>query len=204
MATARVLQTCTKEPSCQDPRRARPRPVLGLRDGNLDPGEDCDDGNLVDLDGCSSKCKVEGGFACPPATAQDSSTCKSGSGQCLELPIPTVTSSRKTSLPAGTGLLFPGHEEIALDFAHDHLCSQLGRSFQGQRLDRTLLGNRAANLFDGKPQPGTTTTCACQFSDWNIGNARSTSPAATPRPATTVLFPTGLALLAEISARLSS
>src|SRR5204863_4124585 len=28
-------------------------------DGNLDPGEDCDDGNLVDCDGCSAKCEDE-------------------------------------------------------------------------------------------------------------------------------------------------
>jgi cysteine-rich repeat protein len=31
-------------------------------------------------------------------------------------------------------------------------------------------GIMATNLSHGKPQPGTTTTCACQFSDWNIGN----------------------------------
>ena len=28
-------------------------------DGYLDPGEECDDGNLVDDDGCSSECEVE-------------------------------------------------------------------------------------------------------------------------------------------------
>ena len=32
----------------------------------LETGEDCDDGNLVDGDGCSSACKLEGGFTCTP------------------------------------------------------------------------------------------------------------------------------------------
>jgi len=29
----------------------------------------------------------------------------------------------------------------------------------------------ASTLLKGKPQPGSTTTCDCQFSDWNIGNS---------------------------------
>ena len=28
-------------------------------DGNLDPGEECDDGNNLDGDGCSSQCTIE-------------------------------------------------------------------------------------------------------------------------------------------------
>jgi hypothetical protein len=32
-------------------------------------------------------------------------------------------------------------------------------------------GIMAANLLNGKPQPGSTTTCSCQFSEWNIGNS---------------------------------
>lgn len=34
-------------------------------DGNLDPGEDCDDGNEFDNDGCSSTCKLEGTCEAP-------------------------------------------------------------------------------------------------------------------------------------------
>ena len=33
-------------------------------DSLLDPGENCDDGNMVDGDGCSSMCGVEPGFSC--------------------------------------------------------------------------------------------------------------------------------------------
>lgn len=33
--------------------------------GKLDPGEQCDDGNSRSLDGCSSACRIEPGWACP-------------------------------------------------------------------------------------------------------------------------------------------
>ena len=63
--------------------------MMGTRCGNLDPGEACDDGNLIDGDGCSHECKVDDGFSCTPTTAQDSSPCTQpgNSGQCLELPM---------------------------------------------------------------------------------------------------------------------
>lgn len=35
-----------------------PGPLCG--NGKLDPGEECDDGNIYDNDGCSSECKIEG------------------------------------------------------------------------------------------------------------------------------------------------
>jgi hypothetical protein len=40
---------CSAAPECQ--------PFCG--DGNIDPGEQCDDGNTADGDGCSSKCTIE-------------------------------------------------------------------------------------------------------------------------------------------------
>ena len=38
--------------------------------GNLliDPGEECDDGNILENDGCSSACLVESGFSCSSLT----------------------------------------------------------------------------------------------------------------------------------------
>ncbi len=80
-------KTCTKEPSCQDANGNTQACSSTCGDGNLDPGEQCDDGNLVNGDGCSSTCQIENGFTCTTQTEQDSSTCQSGSGQCLELPI---------------------------------------------------------------------------------------------------------------------
>lgn len=38
--------------------------VPGCGNGRLDPGEFCDDGNLIDGDGCSSTCTIEAGFIC--------------------------------------------------------------------------------------------------------------------------------------------
>ena len=36
-------------------------------DGHLDPGEECDDGNRINGDGCSADCKIEcGGEGCTP------------------------------------------------------------------------------------------------------------------------------------------
>jgi cysteine-rich repeat protein len=37
--------------------------------GVLDPGEQCDDGNVASLDGCSSSCTIEDPLPCPPAPA---------------------------------------------------------------------------------------------------------------------------------------
>ncbi len=58
-------KTCTKEPTCRNASRqdARPaRPSCG--NGNIEPGEECDDGNAVSGDGCSTTCKAEAGFTC--------------------------------------------------------------------------------------------------------------------------------------------
>ncbi|MCA9523110.1 MAG: DUF642 domain-containing protein [Myxococcales bacterium] len=39
---------------------------LGCGDGRQNDGEECDDGNTVDGDGCSKDCKLEYGFVCAP------------------------------------------------------------------------------------------------------------------------------------------
>jgi cysteine-rich repeat protein len=43
-------------------------------DGKLDLDEECDDGNSVGGDGCSSTCKIESGFTCTTATVQSTTT----------------------------------------------------------------------------------------------------------------------------------
>jgi cysteine-rich repeat protein len=80
-------RSCTKEPTCQDSVGKTQPCTTTCGDGNVDPGEDCDDGNASDGDGCSSTCKIESGFSCSTLAAQPTSTCQSGVGQCLELPI---------------------------------------------------------------------------------------------------------------------
>ena len=38
-------------------------------DGVHDTSEVCDDGNLLDNDGCSSECQIETGYYCDPTVA---------------------------------------------------------------------------------------------------------------------------------------
>ena len=165
-------KTCTKEPTCQDGSGKTQACTASCGDGNLDPGEDCDDGDLVDGDGCSSKCKVEDGFTCSSATAQDSSPCQSGSGQCLELPViyrdfqpENVSSGGHPDFPF-LGTRYNGSTKPTT------LCvPNSGGPSKGNDSTARCWGIVAPNLLKGKPQPGPTTTCACQFSDWNIGNS---------------------------------
>jgi fibro-slime domain-containing protein len=165
-------KTCTKEPSCQDSSGKTQACTASCGDGNLDPGEECDDGDLVDGDGCSSSCKVEGGFSCSNDTAEDSTTCQSGSGKCLELPViyrdfqsENVTSGGHPDFPF-LGTKYNGSSKPTT------LCvPNSGGPSKGNDSTARCVGIMAQTLLKGKPQPGPTTTCDCQFSDWNIGNS---------------------------------
>jgi len=165
-------KTCTKEPFCLDNAGKTQACATACGDGNLDPGEDCDDGNLVDGDGCSSKCKIEDGFTCTAQLALDASTCQSGSGQCLELPViyrdfqpENVASGGHPDFPF-LGTKFGGSPKPTT------LCvPNAGGLSKGNDSTARCVGIVAANLLNGKPQPGTTTKCDCQFSDWNVGNS---------------------------------
>ena len=170
-------KTCTKEPNCQDSSGKTQACTSTCGDGNLDTGEACDDGNLVDGDGCSSKCKVEDGFTCPPAIAQDSSPCQSGTGQCLELPI-TYRDFQPENVASGghPDFFFLGAKKAGSTLPGTICVPNSGGPSKGNDSTARCWGIMAANLLHGKPQPGTTTTCACQFSDWSIGNAAAHIP----------------------------
>ena len=165
-------KTCTKEPNCLDSTGKTQACTSACGDGNLDPGEVCDDGNLVDGDGCSSKCQLEGGFACPPAAGQDSTTCTSGSGQCLELPI-IYRDFQPENVAAGghPDFFFLGTKKSGSTSPTTICVPNSGGPSKGNDSTARCWGIMAANLSYGKPPPGTTTTCACQFSDWNIWNS---------------------------------
>jgi fibro-slime domain-containing protein len=157
-------KTCTKEPTCLDSSGKTQACTQACGDGNIDPGEDCDDGNQADGDGCSSKCKKENGFTCTTSTAQDSSTCQTGSGQCLELPI----IYRDFQPQNATG----GHPDFFYLSAPDVYCvPNSGGPSKGNDSTTRCWGIVGSTLQNGKPQPGSTTTCSCQFSDWNVGNS---------------------------------
>ena len=117
-------------------------------------------------------CKIEDGFTCSTKTAQDSSTCQSGSGQCLELPIIYRDFQPENVASGGhpdffwLGTKFNGSSKPTT------ICvPNSGGPSKGNDSTARCWGIVANNLSKGKPQPGTTTTCACQFSDWNIGNS---------------------------------
>jgi len=115
---------------------------------------------------------VEGGFTCSPTVAPDSSDCSTGGGKCLELPI-IYRDFQPENVASG------GHPDFPF----------LGTKFNGSKTPTTVcvpnaggpskgndstarcVGIMADTLLNGKPQAGTTTTCECQFSDWNIGNS---------------------------------
>ena len=84
-------KTCTVEPICRgtDGTGTTHACAVTCGNGNLEPGEECDDGNLVNGDGCSSTCKVEQGFTCTTQANPDTQTCTQSiySDQCLELPV---------------------------------------------------------------------------------------------------------------------
>ncbi|MGA7742425.1 MAG: DUF4215 domain-containing protein [Polyangia bacterium] len=84
-------KTCTKEPICRGTNGTGTTHACAATcgNGNLEPGEACDDGNLVNGDGCSSTCQIEPGFTCTTEPHPDTQPCTQTiySGQCLELPV---------------------------------------------------------------------------------------------------------------------
>lgn len=57
-------------------------------DGNVEPGEECDDGNTDNNDGCNWNCEIEPGYFCvdswDSATSKTTSTCHQSCGDALE------------------------------------------------------------------------------------------------------------------------
>jgi cysteine-rich repeat protein len=165
-------KTCTKEPNCLDSAGKTQACAATCGDGNLDPSEECDDGDQDDGDGCSSKCKIEGGFTCTTSTSQDSSTCQSGSGQCLELPIIYRDFQPENVASGGhPDFFFLGTKKSGSTSPTTICVPNSGGPTKGNDSTARCSGIMGQNLLKGKPQPGTTTTCSCQFSDWNIGNS---------------------------------
>ncbi len=163
-------KTCTREPTCRDATgTTRCTPVCG--DANIEAGiEECDDGNLVNGDGCSETCTLEGGFACTPQEKSDTEDCAGTAAQCLTLPITfrdfdgaNVTGGHPDFFFLGAGTIcvpnasgVPAEPENGTCWTSDatDLCSGL--------VDATLGP-------DGKPvvNPASPLTCPCRFTDWD-------------------------------------
>jgi fibro-slime domain-containing protein len=84
-------KTCTKEPICRGTTGTGTTHACAVTcgNGNVEQGEQCDDGNTVSGDGCSATCQLEQGFTCSSVPQQDTVDCTQmgNSGKCLELPV---------------------------------------------------------------------------------------------------------------------
>lgn len=78
-----TVDTCQKEPDCSGTSCNSP-----CGDG-LRINEECDDGNTLDGDGCSSACEVEDGYECTSAPCEIYDPDGDGEGQCL-LRVPAI------------------------------------------------------------------------------------------------------------------
>jgi len=70
--------TCAGTPSvCTPTPTATPTPTSVCGNGRTEPGEQCDDGNRIDCDGCESNCMLTAcgnGIVCPPEQCDDGNT----------------------------------------------------------------------------------------------------------------------------------
>jgi cysteine-rich repeat protein len=168
-------KTCTKEPNCLDSSGKTQACTATCGDGNIDPGEECDDSNQADGDGCSSSCKVEGGFTCSNTTSQDSSTCKSGTGQCLELPMIYRDFQPENVASGGhPDFYFLGTKGGGSSTPTTICVPNSGGPAKGNDSTARCWDIAASALLNGKPQfnaSRSSNTCACQFSEWSVGNS---------------------------------
>ena len=168
-------KTCTKEPKCVDASGKTQACSTACGDGNIDPNEACDDGNQLDGDGCSSKCTTETGFVCTPTTHVDSSPCSDNpAAQCLELPI-IYRDFQPENVASG------GHPDFyflgtkSSGAAPTTICvPNSGGPAKGNDSTARCWDIADPSLSFGKPiynKSRANNQCACQFSDWNIGNS---------------------------------
>ena len=68
----------TKPALFQMPSLSAGKILLGCGDGIIQAGEQCDDGNVVNGDGCSSTCQVQTGFSCTGTPSVCTTTCGDG------------------------------------------------------------------------------------------------------------------------------
>ena len=168
-------KTCTKEPDCRDSSGHNQACSTACGDGNVDLGEECDDGNQVNGDGCSSDCRLEEGFTCTTKPQTLLSTCQSGSGTCLDLPIIYRDFQPENVFSGGhPDFYFLGTKANGAT-APTTICVPVsGGPARGNDSTARCWDIAAGELLNGKPQYNSTRAnnqCACQFSDWNFGTS---------------------------------
>ncbi len=84
-------KTCSKEPICRGANGTGATHACSTvcGNGNVEAGEQCDDGNARGGDGCSSSCQIEAGFSCAIVAVTDTAPCVQAgdSGGCVQLPV---------------------------------------------------------------------------------------------------------------------
>jgi fibro-slime domain-containing protein len=84
-------KTCSKEPICRGTTGTGATHACAAvcGNGNVETGEQCDDGNTRAGDGCSPTCQTESGFSCSTVAVTDTVPCAQtgDSGNCVALPV---------------------------------------------------------------------------------------------------------------------
>jgi fibro-slime domain-containing protein len=183
-------KTCTKEPSCRDASGKNQACEVKCGNGAVETGEQCDDGNNTDHDGCSSTCTLEAGFMCSNVMQDDAVDCTQvgNSGKCLELPI--IYRDFKSEHDTGghpdffylgstitNGPTITGAQGQAAGFTFNKRYCVPNSSGPAKKNDSE---NRCwdlaqQNLASGKPvfnmartgAGGSPLNCDCQFIDWS-------------------------------------
>ena len=180
-------KTCTKEPTCRSSTGKTQACSTSCGNGNIETGEECDDGNAVSGDGCSSTCKKEAGFTCQPVQKDDAVDCmQSGNtGKCLELPIKyrdykneSITGGHPDFFYLGAAVPNPASmtgvdgQTGAVSFSKRYCVSNSsGPAKKNDSVSRCWDLAQANLDANGKPQFNATRTggltCPCQFIDWD-------------------------------------
>jgi fibro-slime domain-containing protein len=164
-------KTCTQEPDCR-PGGVTQACTTRCGDGNIDLnlGEQCDDSNLFDGDGCSAVCIIEPGFDCAAVERTDAETCASGAGECLRIPI-VYRDFDGAHAPNGHPDFF--HYGAAGTTCVPNASGMPDAAWSGGNCASSDSTNLCSGLVasalgpDGKPAMGANTNCECRFTDWD-------------------------------------
>jgi fibro-slime domain-containing protein len=179
-------KTCTQEPKCRDSSGKTGKCSTSCGNGNIEPGEDCDDGNQVSGDGCSSDCKTENGFTCQTKSNTDVEDCTQGINQgekCLELPV-KYRDFKNESVSGGHpdffyyGASIPNPITVnsithgSISFKSRYCVPNSAGPARKNDSTARCWDLAQANLdANGRPAFNTSrtggTTCDCQFTDWS-------------------------------------
>lgn len=149
--------------------------VPACGDGVWSTSEGCDDGNLVDGDGCSAACTIEPNAICDTAYVVHDRPCTNSSKRCLSMPV-TYRDFDGQNLATGhpdffyVGATPPGGSRTlcvpnasganALSFSNRGTCP-------GTDATDRCTGLASPHLtIDGKPTLGDNSYCKCSYVDW--------------------------------------